>query len=114
MNSFYDGQKWGLEMAVDQTNAFLSQNVNPDSSSFNSLSLESFPENGKCCLLVSQGAVSRVNLIALWEVRRDMDYLADRFYVSADEKISCQQMLFFVETERLTPEDNHLEALEVA
>lgn len=79
MSSFYDGQKWSLEMVIDQMNAFLSQNLNPDPSSFNSLSLESFPDNGKCPLFVSQVSCFENELdTPVEEVKRDRDYLPDR------------------------------------
>lgn len=54
MSSFNDGQKWSLEMVIDPMNAFLREHSNPDPSSFDCLSLESFPDNGKCPLFFSQ------------------------------------------------------------
>lgn len=87
VSSFYDGQKWSLETVIDQMDAFLSQNLNPNPSSFSSLSLESFPDNGKCPLFVSQVSCFENELdTPVEEVKRDMGYLADRFYRRAGGK----------------------------
>lgn len=104
MSSFNGGQKWSLEMVIDPRNAFLKQHSNPDPSSFNSLSLESFPDNGKCPLCVSQAGCLENELdTPVEEVKRDTDYLPDRFCRRAGEKMSCQQMPFCVETELSSP-----------
>lgn len=66
-------------MVIDQMNAFLRQNLNPDPGSFSFLSLESFPDNGKCPLFVSQASCLENELdTPVDQVKRDMDYLPDR------------------------------------
>lgn len=96
MCSFYDGQKWSLEVVIDQMNAFLSPNLNPDPSSFGSLPFESFPDHGKCPLFVSQ--VNRLDNeldIPVDEVKRDVDYLPDCFCrrAAGKEELSADAFL---------------------
>lgn len=70
--------------------------MNPDPSSFNSLSLESLPENGKGRLFVSQVHRFENELdTPVEEVERDTDYLAARSYVSAvgRDKLSADALL---------------------